>query len=101
MTLRPSALRSMPAAATLAGSDSLMPSIHSTVSTRRAVRCQSTCGTRKSSSVAVFSAISEMAAPSSRKSISSSVEAFSVSTTATGFKRRDGVCQRSIWRAAK
>jgi len=46
-------------------------------------------------------AISEMAAPSSRKSISSSVEAFSVSTTATGFRRRDGVCQRSIWRAAK
>ena len=50
-----------------------MPSIHSTVSTRRAVRFQSTSGTRKPSSPAVFSAISEMAAASRRRSISSSV----------------------------
>ena len=53
-----------------------MPSIHSSVSTRRAVRRQSTPGTRKPSvAAAMFSAISEMAAASSRRSISISVGA--------------------------
>ena len=69
----------------------------------RGGRCASSRprGTRKSSSPAVFSAISEMAAASRRKSISSSVERLSVSTTATGFRRRVGGCRRSMRRAAK
>ena len=83
-----------------------MPSIHSSVSTRREVRRQSTPGTRKppapgAVSPAMLSAISEMAAASSRMSISISTERASVSTTATGRSRRDGGCKRSIWRAAK
>ena len=75
ITVRPSALRSRPAAASRATSAIGMPSIHSTVSTRRAVRFQSTSGTRKSASPLMFSAISEMAAASSRRSISISVGA--------------------------
>ena len=51
-----------------------MPSIHSIVSTLCAVRFQSTVGTRKSGSSRVFSAISESAAASSRKSISIATE---------------------------
>ena len=73
MTVRPSALRSKPAASSRATSAMGMPSIHSTVRTRRAVRFQSTSGTRKSASALMFSAISEMAAASSRRSISISV----------------------------
>ena len=73
--VRPSASRSWPAASSAAWSPIGMPSIHSSVSTRRAVRRQSTVGTRKppSSGVvsrAMLSAISEMAAASSRMSIS-------------------------------
>ena len=43
-----------------------MPSIHSRVRTRLAVRRQSTWGTRNSASAALFSAISEMAAATKR-----------------------------------
>ena len=68
--LRPSAGRSKPLAASAARSLSGVPSIHSSVSTSRAVRSQSTAGTRKAGSSLVFSAISESAAASSRKSIS-------------------------------
>ena len=83
-----------------------MPSIHSSVSTRRAVRRQSTVGTRKAPSgsawsPAMLSAISEMAAASSRMSISISTERARVSTTATGLSRRDGGWKRSIWRATR
>ena len=83
-----------------------MPSIHSSVSTRLAVRRQSTDGTRKlpsasSRSPLMLSAISEMAAASSRMSISISTVWASVSTTATGRSRRDGAWKRSICRAAK
>ena len=66
-----------------------MPSIHSSVSTRRALRVQSTFGTRKPSSFLVFSAISEMAAASMRKSISMATDFASVSTTAIGRSRRE------------
>ncbi len=78
-----------------------MPSIHSSVSTRRALRVQSTVGTRKPSSFLVFSAISEMAAASMRKSISMATDFANVSTTAIGRKRREGGWKRSIIRAAK
>ena len=78
-----------------------MPSIHSGVSTRLEVRSQSTLGTRKRSAGAMFSAISEIAAASSRRSISSSVVRCRFSTTATGRSRREGGWKRSIWRAAK
>ncbi len=67
-----------------------MPSIHSSVRTRRALRLQSTAGTRKPSSFFEFSAISEMAAASMRRSISMATDFASVSTTAWGRSRRDG-----------
>ena len=67
-----------------------MPSIHSSVSTRRALRLQSTCGTRKPSSFLEFSAISEMAAASMRRSISMATDFASVSTTASGRKTARG-----------
>ena len=44
----------------------------------------------------MFSAISEMAAASRRRSISSSVVRARLSTTATGFRRREGAWKRSI-----
>ena len=47
-----------------------MPPTRSRVSTRRAVRCQSTRGTRKPASAAKFSASSDAAAASRRRSIS-------------------------------
>ena len=50
ITARPSALRSKPLASSRARSDSGVASIHSSVSTSRAVRFQSTLGTRKSGS---------------------------------------------------
>ncbi len=78
-----------------------MPSIHSSVSTRRALCVQSTLGTRKPSSALEFSAISDSAAASMRKSISMATDLASVSTTAMGRKRREGACSRSIMRAAK
>ncbi len=55
-----------------------VPSIHSSVSTSWAVRSQSTAGTRKSGSSLVFSAISDSAAASSRRSISIATERASV-----------------------
>ena len=55
ITLRPSAGRSKPLAASAAWSLSGVPSIHSSVSTSRAVRSQSTAGTRKPASSRVFS----------------------------------------------
>ena len=67
ISFAPSALTSCPAAASAAWSAIGMPSIHSSVSTRRALRVQSTSGTRKPSSFLMFSAISEMAAASMRK----------------------------------
>ena len=54
----------------------------------RAVRSQSTAGTRKSGSSLVFSAISEIAAASSRRSISMVTERASVSTTSIMRSRR-------------
>ena len=54
----------------MARSCSGVPSIHSSVSTSLPVRSQSTAGTRKSGSALVFSAISDSAAASSRRSIS-------------------------------
>ena len=83
---RASAGRSWPAARSASRSDSLMPSIHSRVSTSRAVSSHSTFGTRKPWSAAVASAISESAAASSRRSISIVTERASVSTTATGLQ---------------
>ncbi len=85
---RASAGRSWPAALRPATSDRRMPSTHSSVSTSRAVSSHSTPGTRKPSSAAVSSAISESAAASSRRSISIATERASVSTTATGLRRR-------------
>ena len=69
-----------------------MPSIHSTVRTRfaRALpvdrRGLGTVGI----SLSMLSAISEMAAASSRRSISISVVWRRLSTTATGLNRREG-----------
>src|SRR5262249_34106123 len=54
-------VRSKPLASSRARSESGVASIHSSVSTSRAVRSQSTAGTRKSGSFLVFSAISESA----------------------------------------
>ena len=74
-------------ASSAARSLSGVPSIHSSVSTSRAVRSQSTVGTRKSASSRVFSAISDSAAASSRKSISIATERASVATASTGRSR--------------
>ena len=70
ITARARCLRSKPLASSLARSCSGVPSIQSSVSTSLAVRSQSTAGTRKSGSSLVFSAISDSAAASSRRSIS-------------------------------
>ena len=70
ITVRAEPGRSKPLAVSASWSASGVPSIHSSVSTSRAVRSQSTAGMRKSASSLVFSAISEAAAASSRKSIS-------------------------------
>ena len=74
ITERPSCGRSKPLASSVARSLSGVASIHSSVSTSRAVRSQSTAGTRKSGSSLVFSASSDSAAASSRRSISSRTE---------------------------
>ena len=66
-----------------------------------AVRSQSTAGTRKSGSSLVFSAISESAAASSRRSISIATERRSVSTTSIMRSRRASAERLSAWRAAK
>ena len=65
-----------------------MPSIHSIVSTLWVVRSQSTVGTRKSGSSRVFSAISDKAAASSRRSISIATERDIVLMTSISRSRR-------------
>ena len=65
-----------------------MPSIHSMVSTLCVVRSQSTVGTRKSGSSRVFSAISDSAAASSRRSISIATERDMVLMTSISRSRR-------------
>ncbi len=70
ITVRPSAFGSWPAATMPARSLRRMPSIHSLVSTSRAVSAHSGRGVRKSASPAVFWASSDIAAASRRKSIS-------------------------------
>ncbi len=92
---------SCPAARRACGSRSGTPSIHSVVSTRPAVRSQSTAGTRKSASALVRSASSDAAAPSMRRSSSSATEAASVSTSARRRSRRASAETRSARRAAK
>ncbi len=84
-----------PAAIRASRSSEAIPLTRSRVSTRRAVRCQSTRGTRKPSSSAKFSASSEAAAASSRRSISSRVQIAKVSTTVIGLSRRKPGCRRS------
>ncbi len=76
-----------------------MPSIHSSVITSRAVSAHSTCGTRKPASPAVVSAISDSAAASRRRSISTVTVRASVSTVATGRSRRAAGSMRSMNRA--
>ena len=77
-----------------------MPSIQSSVSTRFWVRRQSIEGTLNRPSSLVLSAISEIAAASSRRSISSSVVRLRLATTASGFRRRADGTQRSTMPAA-
>ena len=72
-----------------------MASIHSVVSTSRAVRSHSGCGTRKLGSSRVFSASSDMAAASSRRSISMATDRASVSTTSCGRSRLASGTKRS------
>ena len=98
---RASCGRSRPFATRRARSDSGVASIHSSVSTSLVVRSQSTGGTRKSGSSLVFSAISESAAASSRKSISTVTERRKVSTTSTSRSRRASAERSSAWRATK
>ena len=83
------------------GSASGMPSIHSIVMTSRVVRSQSIAGARISGSSFEFSANSEAAAASRRKSISIRTERASVSTTWTRRRRRISGAHRSASRAAK
>ncbi len=94
-------LRSKPLASSVARSCSGVPSIHSRVSTSLAVRSQSTAGTRKSGSALVFSAISDSAAASSRRSISSATERRKVATVSIMRSRRASADRLSAWRAAK
>ena len=101
ISARPSAGRSSPRASSAARLESGVPSIHSSVSTVRAVRSQSTAGTRKSGSSFVLSRISAMAAASSRRSISIVTERASVSTTSMSRSRRASAEWRSALRAAK
>ena len=106
-TVRPSAFRSWPGglAARRGRRSGCRRSIRASARAS-CVRRQSTVGTRKRAvgqrgRPAMLSAISEMAAASSRRSISISTGAARVSTTATGRSRRDGGWKRSIRRAAK
>ena len=94
-------LRSKPLASSVARSYSGVPSIHSSVSTSLAVRSQSTAGTRKSGSALVFSAISDSAAASSRRSISSATERRKVSTVSISRSRRASADRLSACCAAK
>ena len=88
ITLRPRSGRSTCDCSSRAWSLSAMPSIHSIVSTLCVVRSQSTVGTRKSGSSRVFSAISDIAAASSRRSISIATERDIVLMTSTSRSRR-------------
>ena len=88
ITLRPRSGRSTCACASRTWSLSAMPSIHSIVSTLWVVRSQSTVGTRKSGSSRVFSAISDSAAASSRRSISIVTERDIVLMTSISRSRR-------------
>ena len=101
ITVRPSAGRSCPAFSSAGMSERGIPSIHCMVNTSFDVRSQSTVGTRKSVSLALFSANSEAAAASSRKSISMRTERARVSTTSTMRRRRASAKWRSAKRAAK
>jgi hypothetical protein len=77
-----------PAAVSAARSSTRTPEIRSNVSTLRPVRGQSTRGTRKSGSPTKFSASSEAAAASKRRSISNRTTSANICTTSTGFSRR-------------
>ena len=88
ITLRPRSGRSTCDCSSRAWSFSAMPSIHSIVSTLCVVRSQSTVGTRKSGSSRVFSAISDSAAASSRRSISIATERDIVLMTSISRSRR-------------
>src|SRR5947207_3422189 len=98
--LRNKASTSCPAAISAARSSTRMPPMRSVVSTVRPVRSQSIRGTRKLVSPAKFSASSEAAAASKRRSISSCTDCASVSTTSTGFSRRKCGWVRSARRAS-
>ncbi len=89
----------MPASTRASRSSEAIPLTRSRVSTRRAVRRQSTFGTRKPASSAQFSASSEAAAASRRRSISIWVERARVATDAIGRNRRNPGCSRSSQRA--
>ncbi len=78
-----------------------VPSIHSMVRTSRVVRSQSISGARNSGSRIRFSANSDAAAASRRKSISMRTLRASVSTTSTRRRRRRLGSKRSAVRAAK
>ncbi len=100
ITARARCLRSKPLASSLARSCSGVPSIQSSVSTSLAVRSQSTAGTRKSGSRLVFSAISDSAAASNRRSISIQTERRSVATVSIRRSRRASADSASARRAA-
>ena len=89
---------SWPAATSAARSSIRMPATRSVVSTPRPVRRQSTRGTRKPGSPAKFSASSDAAAASNRRSISISTDFSRVRAISTGFSRRRAGCVRSISR---
>src|SRR6266446_1355572 len=100
VALGSSSSTSCPAATSAARSSTRMPPMRSVVSTARPVRCQSIRGTRKLGSPAKFSANSEAAAASKRRSISSWTDCARVSTTSTGFSRRRVGWVRSVSRAS-
>ena len=79
---------SWPAAARASASPSAAPSTRSVVSTRRAVRRQSTFGTPRLASPAKFSASSAAAAPSRDRFISTVTASAKTSTDSTRRKRR-------------
>ncbi|CAM5218935.1 hypothetical protein BTHI11S_00858 [Bosea thiooxidans] len=101
MILRASSGRSWPAARRPSTSERRTPSIHSSTSISRAVSCQSGSGTRKSASSFVFSANSERAAASSRRSISIATERARVSTTPVKRRRRASAERASAVSAPK
>ena len=96
---------SWPAARIASTWPSGMPSIQVVAMTRLEVRLQSTFGTTKpaslASSRAMFSAISEVALASIRRSHSRASERPSVATVACGFRRREEGTSVSISQAAR